>query len=64
MTVVPALIPASKPLVAPIVPTDTLLLLHEPPVVVLASVVAEPSQTVVAPVIAAGALPIATVMVA
>ncbi len=53
ISVVPAVKPATIPLV-PIVATDVLLLLHVPPVDVVLSVVALPSQTDNVPVIEAG----------
>ena len=50
----PATRPASIPDELPIVPTEMLLLLHEPPVTELLKVVAAPAQTLAVPVIAAG----------
>lgn len=50
--------PPATPVTTPVVPfmvaIDVLLLLHEPPVVVLLSVVAAPAQTLDEPVIALG----------
>jgi hypothetical protein len=63
IVVVPALIPATEPVVLPTVPTAVLLLLHVPPLVAQASVVEEPTTTLEAPVIAAGSALITTTLV-
>lgn len=52
MVVVPAATPFTAPLVASIVAVAVLVLLHVPPVVVLAKVIVAASHTVVAPEIA------------
>jgi hypothetical protein len=53
--VMPAVIEFTTPLDEPIVATAGLLLLHVPPVVISAKVVAVPAHIEVVPVIAAGA---------
>jgi hypothetical protein len=60
---VPATEPVTMPLPEPIVALP-LLLLQDPPVVVLARVTVSPWQTVVIPVMVAGVLLIVTVFVA
>lgn len=54
MVVVPATSPVARPDELPIMPLVVLVLLHVPPVVVLVSVVFEPTHTEPAPVMAAG----------
>ena len=54
MVAVPALTPVTTPVPAPTVATAVLLLLHEPPPVVLDKIVVAPTHTVSAPVIGAG----------
>jgi hypothetical protein len=54
MVVVPAEVPVTTPVVSTAVATSTLLLLHVPPVVALASEVDEPIHACVLPVIGAG----------
>jgi len=51
---VPALTPETTPVVEPTVANDVFVLLHVPPVSVLASVIAEPTHTWLGPVIAGG----------
>lgn len=54
MVAVPAATPATIPVAEPTVAVVGWLLLHVPAVVVVESVIADPSQTVLSPVIAAG----------
>lgn len=54
MVAEPTATPVTTPVVASTVAIDVALLLHEPPVVVSAKVVAADVQTVVVPVMAAG----------
>lgn len=50
----PAAMPVITPVLASTVPRAVLLLLHEPPEIVLVNVVCEPAQTEVAPAITSG----------
>jgi hypothetical protein len=61
---VPDDIPFTMPLAEPTVATALLLLLHVPPASVLERVAVGPSQTVLAPVIAAGVPVTVTVCIA
>ena len=54
MFVVPDETPFNKPVDTPMVATPVLLLVHEPPPVLLVNVIEEPTHTLEAPVIAAG----------
>jgi len=58
--------PIAEPVTSPVEPTDAtngLLLLHDPPGVASESIVVDPAQTVLLPVIAAGAVMTETVFV-